>query len=107
MAIIIPVKYMILFICCLIADEGMTASSARLQKYKKDVASRNILPKIAIFVHQSTHINYSNMANNTELIAKCEERANRWLTPAFDNDTQKQVKEMLEAADKTELIESF
>ena len=47
------------------------------------------------------------MANNTELIAKCEERANRWLTPAFDNDTQKQVKEMLEAADKTELIESF
>ena len=47
------------------------------------------------------------MENNTELIALCEARAKQWLTPAFDEETQQQVKAMLENDDKTELIESF
>ena len=47
------------------------------------------------------------MENNAALIAQCEEKAKQWLSPAFDEETRKSVKEMLEAADKTELIESF
>ena len=49
----------------------------------------------------------NNMENNKELIAQCEARAKQWLTPAFDADTQRQVREMLENEDKTQLIESF
>ena len=29
------------------------------------------------------------MANNAELIKQCEERAQQWLTPAFDEETRK------------------
>lgn len=47
------------------------------------------------------------MENNAALIAQCEEKAKQWLSPAFDEETRKSVKEMLEATDKTELIESF
>ena len=47
------------------------------------------------------------MENNKELIAQCEARAKQWLTPAFDAETQRQVKEMLANEDKTQLIESF
>lgn len=47
------------------------------------------------------------MTTNAELVALCEEKAKQWLSPAFDAETQKEVKEKLEAADKTELIESF
>ena len=47
------------------------------------------------------------MANNTELIAQCEAKAKQWLSPAFDEETQREVKAQLEAEDKTELIESF
>ena len=47
------------------------------------------------------------MENNAALIAQCEEKAKQWLSPAFDEETRKSVKGMLEAADKTELIESF
>ena len=47
------------------------------------------------------------MENNAALIAQCEEKAKLWLSPAFDEETRKSVKEMLEATDKTELIESF
>ncbi len=47
------------------------------------------------------------MAQNTELIAQCVERAQQWLSPSFDAETQKEVKAMLEAEDKTGLIESF
>ena len=47
------------------------------------------------------------MENNSELIALCEAKAKQWLTPVFDADTQKAVKEMLDKADKTDLIESF
>lgn len=47
------------------------------------------------------------MENNAELIAQCEARAKQWLNPAFDAETQKAVKAMLEDNDKTNLIESF
>lgn len=47
------------------------------------------------------------MENNAELIAQCEARAKQWLSPAFDAETQKAVKAMLEDNDKTNLIESF
>uniref|UniRef100_A0AB33IUY4 Phospho-sugar mutase n=2 Tax=unclassified Prevotella TaxID=2638335 RepID=A0AB33IUY4_9BACT len=47
------------------------------------------------------------MANNTELIAQCEAKAKQWLSPAFDEDTRKDVQAKLDAEDKTELIESF
>lgn len=47
------------------------------------------------------------MANNTELIAQCEQKAKQWLTPAFDEETQKEVKAKIEAEDKTDLIDSF
>uniref|UniRef100_A0AB33J6W1 Phospho-sugar mutase n=1 Tax=Prevotella sp. GTC17259 TaxID=3236795 RepID=A0AB33J6W1_9BACT len=47
------------------------------------------------------------MANNTELIAQCEAKAKQWLSPAFDENTRKDVQAKLDAEDKTELIESF
>lgn len=47
------------------------------------------------------------MENNTQLIAQCEAKAQQWLTPAFDAETQASVKNMLEDSDKTNLIECF
>lgn len=47
------------------------------------------------------------MANNAELIAQCEQKAKQWLTPAFDEETQNEVKAKIEAEDKTDLIDSF
>ena len=47
------------------------------------------------------------MANNAELISQCEQKARAWLTPAFDEETQNAVRTLLEAEDKTELIDSF
>lgn len=47
------------------------------------------------------------MANNAELIAQCEQKAKQWLTPAFDGETQNEVKAKIEAEDKTDLIDSF
>lgn len=47
------------------------------------------------------------MDNNSELIAQCEAKAKQWLSPAFDEETRKDVQQKLEAADKTDLIESF
>lgn len=47
------------------------------------------------------------MENNTQLIAQCEAKAQQWLSPAFDEETRKAVKEMLADADKANLIESF
>ena len=35
------------------------------------------------------------------------EKAEKWLTPAYDAETQAEVKRMLENPDKTELIDSF
>lgn len=47
------------------------------------------------------------MANNAELIAQCEAKAKEWLAPAFDEETRKAVEALLNAEDKTELVESF
>ena len=47
------------------------------------------------------------MANNAELIKQCEERAQQWLTPAFDEETRKEVKAMLDADDKSALVDAF
>ncbi len=44
---------------------------------------------------------------NEELIKACAEKAQQWLTPAYDAETQAEVKRMLENPDKTELIDSF
>lgn len=45
--------------------------------------------------------------DNQELIKQVTEKAQKWLTPAYDAETQAEVKRMLENEDKTELIESF
>ena len=47
------------------------------------------------------------MENKAELIAQCEAKAQQWLTPAFDEETRKQVEAMLKNEDKTELIDCF
>ncbi|MBP6064431.1 phospho-sugar mutase [Bacteroides sp.] len=44
---------------------------------------------------------------NKELIKQVTEKANKWLTPAYDAETQAEVKRMLACEDKTELIECF
>lgn len=44
---------------------------------------------------------------NEELIKQVTEKAEKWLTPAYDAETQAEVKRMLENEDKTELIEAF
>ncbi|BEG98270.1 phospho-sugar mutase [Bacteroides sedimenti] len=45
--------------------------------------------------------------SNEELIKFVTEKAMKWLTPAYDAETQSEVKRMLENEDKTDLIESF
>lgn len=44
---------------------------------------------------------------NQELIKQVTEKSEKWLTPAYDAETQAEVKRMLENPDKTELIDSF
>lgn len=44
---------------------------------------------------------------NEELIKLCIEKAQKWLTPAYDAETQAEVKRMIENEDKTDLIEAF
>jgi len=44
---------------------------------------------------------------NEELIKQCAEKAQKWLSPAYDAETQAEVKRMLENPDKTDLIEAF
>lgn len=44
---------------------------------------------------------------NQELIKQVTEKAQEWLTPAYDTKTQEEVKHMLDNEDKTELIDSF
>ena len=45
--------------------------------------------------------------SNDELLRTVTERAQKWLGPEYDEETRKEVKRMLDADDKTELIESF
>jgi len=44
---------------------------------------------------------------NQQLINQVTAKAKRWLAPAYDAETQAEVKRMLENEDKTELIDSF
>lgn len=44
---------------------------------------------------------------NQELIQQVTEKAMKWLTPAYDAETQAEVKKMLDNPDKTDLIEAF
>ena len=44
---------------------------------------------------------------NNELIKQCTEKAQTWLTAAYDAETQAEVKAMIENPDKTDLIEAF
>lgn len=45
--------------------------------------------------------------SNDELLRTVTERAQKWLTPEYDEETRREVEKMLQADDKTELIESF
>ena len=47
------------------------------------------------------------MGNNLDLIKQCEAVAQQWLTPAFDEDTRKEVQKMLDDEDKTALVDAF
>ena len=47
------------------------------------------------------------MENNAQLIAQCEAIAKQWLSPAFDEETRKEVQAMLDNEDKTALIDAF
>ena len=44
---------------------------------------------------------------NNELIKMCADKAQLWLGEGYDEETRQEVKRMLEADDKTDLIESF
>ena len=44
---------------------------------------------------------------NNELLATVTEKAKVWLGEGYDEETRTEVKRMLDADDKTELIESF
>ena len=45
--------------------------------------------------------------NNEQLIAEVTAKAQKWLTSAYDAETQAEVRRMLDNPDKTELIEAF
>ena len=45
--------------------------------------------------------------DNTELIKQVTAKAQAWLSDGYDAETQAEVRRMLDADDKTELIESF
>lgn len=47
------------------------------------------------------------MAENETLIQEVSAKAQKWLSAAYDAETQAEVRKMLAADDKTELIESF
>ena len=47
------------------------------------------------------------MAHNAELVAQCEARAKKWLSPSFDEATRKEVQAMLDDEDKSNLIDAF
>ena len=44
---------------------------------------------------------------DNQLLKECIERAEKWLGPEYDEETRKEVKRMLDAEDKSELIEAF
>ena len=44
---------------------------------------------------------------DNELIKQVTEKAEKWLSPAYDEETRIAVKALLDADDKSELIELF
>lgn len=52
-------------------------------------------------------LTYIEIMSNDELLRTVTERAQKWLTPQYDEETREAVQKMLDAEDKTELIESF
>ncbi len=44
---------------------------------------------------------------DNELLKQCVERAEKWLGPQYDEETRKEVQRMLDAEDKSELIDAF
>lgn len=47
------------------------------------------------------------MAKDLKLIEQCEDKARSWMSPSFDEETRLAVKNMIEATDKSCLIDSF
>ncbi len=47
------------------------------------------------------------MNSNEELLHKVTQEAKKWLTPEYDADTRKQVEDLLNNSDKSELIDAF
>ena len=45
--------------------------------------------------------------NNEELLCQVTKKAQKWMTSQYDEETREEVRKMIEAEDKTELIESF
>ncbi|MDE6443575.1 MAG: hypothetical protein K2K64_04015, partial [Muribaculaceae bacterium] len=45
--------------------------------------------------------------NNDQLLISVKEKAEKWLGPQYDEETRREVKAMLEADDKTPLIDAF
>lgn len=45
--------------------------------------------------------------DNEKLLMEVTEKAKRWLDPKYDEETRRQVQAMLDAPDKTDLIEAF
>ncbi|MDE5773978.1 MAG: phospho-sugar mutase [Muribaculaceae bacterium] len=44
---------------------------------------------------------------DNELLKQCIERAEKWLGPQYDEETRREVQRMLDAEDKSELIDAF
>src|SRR5574344_1882028 len=44
---------------------------------------------------------------NKELIEQVTEKAKKWLSPAYDKETQAEINRLISNPDKTELIEAF
>ena len=47
------------------------------------------------------------MANNEELLKAVTAKATEWISDGYDDETRREVKKLIEADDKSELIESF
>ena len=74
------------------------------KKYSGKTAQR--MKKFRTFAPTNSKNDHITMDN--ELLQQCEKIAAQWATsPVFDDDTRKEVKAMLEADDKSALIDSF
>lgn len=59
-------------------------------------------------MNERINIKQHTIMENQELIKKCTEVAQQWVdSPLYDKETQAEVKAMIEADDKTPLIDSF